>query len=285
MKGLSKTVTVLVFVFLYIPMLVLMVASFNTGSDMVVFKGFTLGNYDALFKDGVLLPLLLNSIIISVIASLVSTVLGTAATLGIHRMGKRMRRFAMFLTNIPLTNPEIVTGVSLALLFAFAGQLMKIKSILGFGTLLIAHITFNLPYVILSVQPKLTQMDPNLTAAAMDLGCTPLQAFFKVVLHEILPGIVSGALMAFTMSLDDFVISYFVYGPGFVTLPVEIYNYTKKPLHPKIYALFTLLFLAILLVMLVMNILQARDSARHTRTSPEGALRRNRRLNQRRNES
>ena len=217
MKKASKIVTVLVFIFLYVPMLV----------------------------------------------SLVATVLGTAATLGIQRMGKRMRRFTMFMTNIPMTNPEIVTGVSLALLFAFAGQLMKIKTILGFWTLLIAHITFNLPYVILSVQPKLTQMDPNLTKAAMDLGCTPVQAFFKVVLHEIFPGIVSGALMAFTMSLDDFVISYFVYGPNFVTLPVEIYNYTKKPLHPKIYALFTLLFLAILLVMLLMNILQARDTARH----------------------
>ena len=179
-------------------------------------------------------------------------------------MGKRMRRFTMFMTNIPMTNPEIVTGVSLALLFAFAGQLLKIRSILGFWTLLIAHITFNLPYVILSVQPKLTQMDPNLSKAAMDLGCTPTQAFFKVTLHEIFPGIVSGALMAFTMSLDDFVISYFVYGPNFVTLPVEIYNYTKKPLHPKIYALFTLLFLAILLVMLLMNILQARDTARKT---------------------
>ncbi|MBR4702908.1 MAG: ABC transporter permease [Oscillospiraceae bacterium] len=280
----SKTVTILVFVFLYIPMLVLIVASFNTGTDMVVIKGYTLANYNALFQDGVLLPLLLNSIIISVIAALVSTVLGTAATLGIHRMGKRMRRFAMFLTNIPLTNPEIVTGVSLALLFAFAGQLMKIKTILGFGTLLIAHITFNLPYVILSVQPKLTQMDPNLTAAAMDLGCTPVQAFFKVVLHEILPGVISGALMAFTMSLDDFVISYFVYGPGFVTLPVEIYNYTKKPLHPKIYALFTLLFLAILLVMLLMNILQARDTARHP-GSPAAAPKKRRKLDTRRTES
>ena len=232
MKKASKIITVVVFIFLYVPMLVLMVGSFNSGSDLVVFKGFTIENYKALFADRVLLPLLLNSLIISVIASLASTVLGTAATLGIQRMGKKMRRFTMFMTNIPMTNPEIVTGVSLALLFAFAGQLMKIKSILGFWTLLIAHITFNLPYVILSVQPKLTQMDPNLTKAAMDLGCTPVQAFFKVVLHEIFPGIVSGALMAFTMSLDDFVISYFVYGPNFVTLPVEIYNYTKKPLHP-----------------------------------------------------
>ena len=263
MKTASKVFTVLVFAFLYVPMIVLAVASFNTGSDMVVFKGFTFDNYKALFQDSVLLPLLLNSVIIAVISSLFATVLGTAATLGIQRMGPKLRRVTMSLTNIPLTNPEIVTGVSMALLFAFIGQLLKIKSIMGFVTLLIAHITFNLPYVILSVQPKLTQMDPNLNEAALDLGCTPLQAFFKVVLPEIFPGIISGALMAFTMSLDDFVISYFVYGPNFVTLPVEIYNYTKKPLHPKIYALFTLMFLAILLVMLVMNILQARDTDMH----------------------
>lgn len=263
MKTASKIFTVLVFIFLYVPMLVLAVASFNTSSDMVVFTGFTMNNYKELFRDSVLLPLLLNSFIIAIISSLVATVLGTAATLGIQRMGPKLRRVTMSLTNIPLTNPEIVTGVSMALLFAFIGQLLKIKSIMGFVTLLIAHITFNLPYVILSVQPKLTQMDPNLNEAALDLGCTPLQAFFKVVLPEIFPGIVSGALMAFTMSLDDFVISYFVYGPNFVTLPVEIYNYTKKPLHPKIYALFTLMFLAILLVMLVMNLLQARDTANH----------------------
>ena len=136
---------------------------------------------------------------------------------------------------------------------------------LGFWTLLIAHITFNLPYVILNVMPKLSQMDPDLTEAALDLGCTPVQAFFKVTIHEILPGILSGALMAFTMSLDDFVISYFVTGSGFVTLPVEIYSYTKKPIQPKVYAMFTLMFLAILLMMVVMNLLQARDHGKKTR--------------------
>jgi spermidine/putrescine transport system permease protein len=165
----------------------------------------------------------------------------------------------MTITNIPMTNPEIVTGVSLALLFAFIGTMLKINNILGFLTLLIAHVTFNLPYVILSVMPKLHQMDPDLREAALDLGCTPIQAFFKVVIHEIMPGIISGALMAFTMSLDDFVISYFVYGATFVTLPVEIYNYTKKPLQPKIYALFTLMFIIILLVMSAMNLLQEKD--------------------------
>ena len=262
MRRTSKIFTVLVFLFLYLPMLVLGVASFNRGSDPAVFKGFTLGNYSALFQDSVLLPLLLNSVIVALISSLLATVLGTAATLGIQRMKPGLRRFTMALTNIPLTNPEIVTGVSLALLFAFVGQAMKLKNIMGFWTLLIAHITFNLPYVILSVQPKLLQMDENLTEAALDLGCTPMKAFWKVILPEIMPGVISGMLMSFAMSLDDFVISYFVYGPNFVTLPVEIYNYTKKPLHPKIYALFTLLFLAILVVMTVMNLLQARDSAK-----------------------
>lgn len=262
MKRFNKIFTVLVLFFLYIPMIVLTVGSFNSGMDIAVFKGFTLDNYKELFIDGVLLPLLLNSFIVAVLSALFATILGTCAALGIHAMGPRLRSFTMGVTNIPLTNPEIVTGVSLALLFAFVGTMLKINNILGFATLLIAHITFNLPYVILSVMPKLKQMDPNLREAAMDLGCTPWQAFYKVVIHEITPGIVSGALMAFTMSLDDFVISYFVYGPRFVTLPVEIYNYTKKPLQPKIYALFTLLFAAILLVMVVMNLLQERDAKR-----------------------
>ena len=259
MKCFNKVFTVIVLIFLYIPMIVLAVASFNSGMDIAVFKGFTLNNYRELFSDSVLLPLLLNSVIVAVLSSVIATVLGTSAALGIHSMGPRLRKFTMGVTNIPMTNPEIVTGVSLALLFAFVGTMLKINNVLGFATLLIAHITFNLPYVILSVMPKLQQMDPNLEEAALDLGCNPVQAFFKVVIHEIMPGIISGALMAFTMSLDDFVISYFVYGPKFVTLPVEIYNYTKKPLQPKIYALFTLLFMTILLVMVLMNLLQARD--------------------------
>ena len=165
---------------------------------------------------------------------------------------------------LPLANamcewPDIVTGVALALLFAFAGTILKTNSVLGFWTLLIAHITFNLPYVILNVMPKLQQMDKDLVEAALDLGCTPFQSFTKVVIHEIMPGIISGALMAFTMSLDDFVISYFVTGSSFITLPVEIYNYTKKPIQPKIYALFTLMFIVILVLMVVMNLLQAKS--------------------------
>ena len=156
-----------------------------------------------------------------------------------------------------MTNPDIVTGISLSLLFVFIGSnLLMQRNALTFWTLLIAHITFNLPYVILNVMPKLHQMDRSLTEAAMDLGCTPLQSFFKVTLPEIMPGVISGAIMAFTMSLDDFVISYFVTGLDFVTLPVEIYNYTKKQIHPKIYAMFTMLFVLIFVLMVVMNLLQ-----------------------------
>jgi spermidine/putrescine transport system permease protein len=259
-KRFTRIFTVVVFLFLYLPMIVLAVASFNKGSDIGAFTGFTFRQYGELFRDSTLLPLLGNSIIIAVVAALISTILGTMAAVGIHNMRRRPQAMAMALTNIPMTNPDIVTGVSLALLFAFAGVMLRRNSVMGFGTLLIAHITFDMPYVILSVMPKLTQMDPDLEEAALDLGCTPVKAFFRVVIHEIMPGIISGALMAFTMSLDDFVISYFVYGPNFVTLPVEIYNYTKKPLQPKIYALFTLLFLVILLLMVLMNLLQLRDA-------------------------
>ena len=261
-KKASKVFTALIFLFLYIPMVVLAVASFNTGNDIAVFKGFTFAQYGELFRDGDLLRLLGNSLIIAVLSSVLATILGTMAAVGLHGARGRLRRAVMTLTNIPMTNPDIVTGVSLALLFAFTGTLLKINSILGFWTLLIAHVTFNLPYVILSVLPKLTQMDPDLEEAALDLGCTPTEAFFRVILHEILPGIVSGLMMAFTMSLDDFVISYFVTGSSFITLPVEIYNYTKKPIHPKIYALFTMMFLVILVLMVTMNLLQARDAGR-----------------------
>ena len=267
MKRLSRVFTILVFVFLYIPMIVLVVSSFNKGMDISVWKGFTFSQYGELFRDDTLLILLRNSLIVAVLSSVIATVLGTLAAVGIHNMRGRMRRLVMTVTDIPMTNPDIVTGVSLALLFAFVGTMLKINSILGFWTLMIAHITFNLPYVILSVMPKLSQMDPDLAEAAQDLGCTPFQAFTKVIIHEIMPGVVSGLLMAFTMSLDDFVISYFVTGSSFVTLPVEIYNYTKKPIQPKIYALFALMFAAILLIMVVMNLLQARDvKSNHART-------------------
>ena len=259
MKKTSRIITVIVFIFLYIPIFVLAVASFNSGSDLAVFKSFTLDRYAELFSDTALLTLLRNSVIISILATLVATFLGTMAAIGIRNTKGRIKRLILTMTDIPMTNPDIVTGVSLALMFAFVGTVLKLNSVLGFWTLLIAHITFNLPYVILNVLPRLSQMNPYLEDAAMDLGCTPLQAFFKVTLHEITPGIIAGALMSLTMSLDDFVISYFVTGSEFVTLPVEIYNYTKKPIHPKLYALFTLMFVVILVLMIIMNVLQGRD--------------------------
>lgn len=260
MKKTSRVIMILVFIFLYIPIFLLALASFSTGTDIAVFKEFTFDRYAELFRDAALLELVRNSFIIAILSTLIATILGTMAAVGVTRLGKRMRKLIMSMTNLPMMNPDIVTGVSLALMFAFAGTLLRLNSVLGFWTLLIAHVTFNLPFVILNVLPRLHQMDPNLTDAALDLGCTPPQAFFKVTIHEIMPGIISGALMSFTMSLDDFVISYFVTGFGFVTLPVEIYNYTKKPLHPKIYALFTLMFIVILILMVVMNLIQSKSS-------------------------
>ena len=259
MKRTNRIFTTLIFIFLYVPMLVLIVGSFNEGKSLARFDGFTLEQYAELFRDGDLLKLLGNSILISVIASAVSTVFGTVAAVGICNLKPKMRRLVMHMTDIPMTNPDIVTGISLSLLFIFVGsKMLGQRDSLTFWTLLIAHITFNLPYVILNVMPKLNQMDRSLVDAAMDLGCTPVESFFKVTLHEIMPGVVAGAIMAFTMSLDDFVISYFVSGMDFVTLPVEIYSYTKKPIPPKIYAMFTLLFLLILVLMITMNLLQLR---------------------------
>ncbi|MBQ6720505.1 MAG: extracellular solute-binding protein [Oscillospiraceae bacterium] len=259
MKKANRILTIVMFIFLYIPMAVLIVASFNTGKDIAHFEGFTLHRYVELFQDEHLLQLLRNSLVISILSTATATAFGTIAAVGIHNLKPKMRKVVMSLTNIPMTNPDIVTGVSLSLLFVFVGtKMLGQRDALTFWTLLIAHITFNLPYVILNVMPKLQQMDNSLQDAAMDLGCTPMQAFFKVTLHEIMPGIVSGAIMAFTMSLDDFVISYFVSGLDFVTLPVEIYSYTKKPIQPKIYAMFTLLFLLIFVLMVTMNLLQIR---------------------------
>ena len=188
--------------------------------------------------------------------------MGTAAAVGIHKLRSKYVRAAMdTVTNIPMINPDIITGISLMLMFVFVGSRLGLSSSLSFWTMLLSHITFCLPYVILQVLPKLRQMDPALPEAAMDLGCTPLQAFFKVKLHEIMPGVVSGFIMAFTLSLDDFVISYFTQGNGFQTLPIRIYNMTKKTVTPKMYALATIIFFVILFLLLLSN-LTDRDEER-----------------------
>ena len=192
---------------------------------------------------------------LAVSAALISTVMGTAAAVGINRLRNKVLRQAMdTVTNIPMINPDIITGISLMLMFVFVGRLFGAATSLNFWTMLIAHITFCLPYVILQVLPKLQQMDKSLPEAAMDLGCTPLQAFFKVEIPEIMPGVVTGLIMAFTMSLDDFVISYFTSGNGFQTLPIRIYNMTKKTVTPKMYALATIIFFVILTLLLISNL-------------------------------
>ena len=267
MKLSSKIYSGVIFCFLFAPIVVLLVFSFNESKSLSVLSGFSLNWYQELLRDRNTLESVKNTLLLAASATAIATVIGTTAAVGIHKLRSKWYRAVMnTVTDIPMTNPDIVTGVALALLFAFAGTVLKTNSVLGFWTLLIAHITFNLPYVILNVMPKLQQMDKDLVEAALDLGCTPTQAFTKVVIHEIMPGIISGALMAFTMSLDDFVISYFVTGSSFITLPVEIYNYVKKPIQPKIYALFTLMFLAILILMSVMNLLQAKSDKNRVKT-------------------
>ncbi len=255
----SKLYTALVFLFLYAPIVVLIVFSFNSGKSTSVFEGFSLYWYRELFKDSATLDAFKNSIIVAVISSIISTVMGTfAATAIFGYKNKLLKSSVMTVTNIPMMNPEIVTGVSMMLLFVFVGALFGKTGTLGFGTLIIAHTTFELPYVILNVLPKLRQTDPHLAEAAQDLGCTPLQAFFKVVLPAIMPGIISGLMMAFTLSVDDFIISYFVSGTQSQTLPIRIFSMTKRRVTPDMYALSTLIFLAILVLLVVSNIISAR---------------------------
>lgn len=255
MKHLSKVYTALIFLFLFAPIIILLVFSFNEAKSLSVFSGFSLKWYRELFRDGDTLRSLKNTLILACSSAVIATVMGTAAAVGIHKLRRKYVRAAMdTVTNIPMINPDIITGISLMLMFVFVGSRLGLSSSLSFWTMLLSHITFCLPYVILQVLPKLRQMDPALPEAAMDLGCTPLQAFFKVKLHEIMPGVVSGFIMAFTLSLDDFVISYFTQGNGFQTLPIRIYNMTKKTVTPKMYALATIIFFVIMFLLLLSNL-------------------------------
>ena len=254
MKKFSAIYIALILVFLFAPIAVLIVFSFNSGASTSVFSGFSLKWYKELFKNSEILNALKNSLILAVSSAAISTVVGTAAALGIHHMRKKwLRQSVMTITNIPMMNPDIITGISLMFLFVFVGTFLGLQTKLSFWTMLIAHITFSLPYVILNVLPKFRQMDKSLPEAALDLGCTPLQSFFKVQLPAILPGVFTGMIMAFTMSLDDFVISYFTSGVDFQTLPVLIYSMTKKNVKPTIYALSTLVFIVILVLLLITN--------------------------------
>ena len=275
----SRLFMALVFLFLYAPILLMIIFSFNAGNSSVVWQGFSLRWYEELFQDRAIIQSVSTTLLVSLLATVISTVAGTFAAVGFYSMRRRTRSVLMNVNNIPMMNADIVTGVSLCLLFVavfglwneFAanyritlnlfGSLYRItfpELSLGFGTMLIAHITFNIPYVILSVGPKLRQMDSNLVDAARDLGCTWMGAFFKVILPEIKPGIVSGALIAFTMSVDDFVISYFTAGSSVSTLAIEIYGMARRRISPEINAISTLLFVVVILLLAANNIREAR---------------------------
>ena len=264
----SRVFTLLVYVFLYAPIILLIVFSFNATKSNRVWGGFSLDWYVELFHNTRLLGALRTTIILSVLAAFIATILGTAAAIGFYSMRRRSRSVCMSINNIPLTNADIITGVSMMLLFVFAigvfndsflSQWLGVRWRTGFGTLLLAHITFNAPYVILSVMPRLRQLDPNVYEAAQDLGASGFYAFRKVILPEIMPGVLNGLIIAFTMSIDDFVISYFTKGSGVTTLAVEIYTAVKKPVTPEINALSTLMFICVFALLLTVNIRQVRQ--------------------------
>ena len=278
----SRAFLAILFLFLYAPIFVLIAFSFNDSKSNAVWGGFTFDWYVQLFQNRTVLGALQTTLLVSVLATLVATVVGTAAAIGFSSMKRRPRSLFLTVNNIPLTNADIITGVSMMLLFVFAGQALADFSgwlnsqewavnadlwfdfgfSLGFVTLLIAHITFDIPYVIVSVLPKLRQLDPNLAEAAQDLGATRLQAFWKVVLPELMPGIVNGMLIAFTMSIDDFVISYFTAGSQVSTLSMVVYSMVRRRVSPEINALSTLMFVAVLLLLVVINLRQARQDAK-----------------------
>lgn len=260
MKLASKIYSALIFMFLFAPIVVMLFFSFNEAKSLSVFSEFSFKWYKELLSDEYTLESVKNTFILALCATGISTVMGTAAALGINKVRARWYKAAMHtVTDIPMTNPDIITGISLMLMFVFVGRFLGASTSLNFGTMLIAHITFCLPYVILQVLPKLRQMDKSLHEAAMDLGCTPIRAFLKVELPEIMPGIVTGAIMAFTLSLDDFVISYFTSGNGFETLPIRIYGMTKKTVTPKMYALATIIFFVTMSLLLLSNVVDNED--------------------------
>ena len=260
MKLSSKIYSGIVFAILFAPILVLLVFSFNETKSLSVFSGFSTKWYLELRNDANTLEAVRNTLILAASATAISTVMGTAAAVGINKLRSKWYRAAMnMVTDIPMTNPDIITGISLMLMFVFVGRLFGASASLNFWTMLIAHVTFCTPYVILQVLPKLQQMDASLREAAMDLGCTPLRAFLKVEIPEILPGIITGAIMAFTLSLDDFVISYFTSGNGFEALPIRIYGMTKKTVNPKMYALATIIFFVTLTLLLISNFVDSSD--------------------------
>ena len=243
----KKFYVFLIFLFLYAPIVTLIVLSFNASRTRAKWGGFTTRWYVSLFRNDAIMNALLNTLTIALIASLTATVIGTIACIAIINMKKKSRAIWMGITNIPMLNADIVTGISLMLLFLSLG--LKF----GYGTILLSHITFCIPYVILSVMPRMKQFNTSTYEAALDLGAGPVYSFFKVVLPDILPGVLSGFLMAFTMSLDDFIITHFTKGAGVDTLSTKIYTEVKKGIKPEMYALSTLIFITVLILLILIN--------------------------------
>ena len=265
-KFLAKFYLFMVFFFLFAPIAVMILFSFNAGKSTSVFEGFSLDWYLEMISNEAILEAVRNTLLLAVTSSVISTVLGTLAAYGINKFrSSGIRTTMMTVTQIPMINPEIITGFSFTLLFVFVGTLLHVSETFSFWTMLIAHVTFSLPYVMLQIMPKLKQMDKSLPEAAMDLGCNPVQSFFKVELPEILPGIVTGLIMAFTLSLDDFVISYFTKGSGFTTLPILIYGEVRKSVKPDIYALATVIFVTVLIFLILFNMLSTDEDAKAKR--------------------
>ena len=259
-KILMRTYVILIFCFLYLPIAVMIAFSFNESKSRAVFTGFTLDWYKSLFHNEMILSSLALSLVLALLSSVVATVLGTLATIGINSMSRKSQLIINNISYVPVVNPEIITGVSLMLLFVMA-QTFGIGGeggIFGWPTLLIAHITFNVPYVIFNVSPKLRQLDPSIYNAALDLGCTPRQAFIKVILPQLTPAILSAFLICLTYSIDDFMISYFNSGT-MQTLPIAIYSMTRKKVSPEINALSAVMFCVILTIILVSNYLDSRS--------------------------
>lgn len=237
----------LILLFLYAPIFILIVLSFNKSKSRAKWGGFTFDWYKALFQDADIMSALYTTLILALLSAVIATIIGTAAALAINKMKKTPRTILLGITNIPMLNADIVTGISLMLIF------VALNYTLGFTSVLFAHITFNIPYVILSVMPKLKQMNPHTFEAAQDLGASPFYAFYKVILPDILPGVLSGFFLAITMSLDDFVITYFTTGPQINTLSTKIYSEVRKGIKPEIYALSTLMFVTVLLLLFFVN--------------------------------
>ncbi|WMJ80438.1 ABC transporter permease [Clostridium sp. MB40-C1] len=253
-KSIKKIYAFLIYLFLYAPIVVLIVFSFNDSKSRAHWSGFTLKWYQALLQDNQILTALYYTILIAVISSIIATIIGTISAIGIHSMKGISKKLILNVNYLPVLNPDIVTGVALMSLFIFA------NIPLGFTTMLLAHVTFNVPYVILSVLPKLRQMPKNITEAAMDLGATPAQTLTKIILPQIKPGIISGLLISFTLSIDDFVISFFTTGSGISNLSITIYSMARRGINPKINALSTLMFSVVLILLVVINIRDKKES-------------------------